>query len=166
MILEHSSKRKIVFSCFHPDICTMMRLKQNRYPVMFLTQGVSEVWPPYEDQRCSTIHQAILYATNADILVSGGRGSEGQGPREREGNRVSEGEGGKRGLYRKKIEIDNLGSYLSMFFFLPFSTSSMTSTTHSFLLSFLPYIPSITTVFHHHHHHLSPDRASTSIRRT
>ncbi|XP_050702343.1 glycerophosphocholine phosphodiesterase GPCPD1-like, partial [Eriocheir sinensis] len=68
MILEHSSKRKVVFSCFHPDICTMMRLKQNRYPVMFLTQGVSEVWLPYEDQRCSTIHQAILYATNADIL--------------------------------------------------------------------------------------------------
>ncbi|XP_071519746.1 glycerophosphocholine phosphodiesterase GPCPD1-like isoform X1 [Panulirus ornatus] len=68
IILEHSGKRKIVFSCFHPDICTMLRLKQNRYPVMFLTQGVSEVWPPYEDQRTSTIHQAVLYAINADIL--------------------------------------------------------------------------------------------------
>ncbi|KAK8741750.1 hypothetical protein OTU49_002377 [Cherax quadricarinatus] len=68
MILEHSGKRKIVFSCFHPDICTMLRLKQNRYPVMFLTQGISEVWPPYEDQRTSSIPHAILYAVNADIL--------------------------------------------------------------------------------------------------
>ncbi|XP_069179920.1 glycerophosphocholine phosphodiesterase GPCPD1 isoform X2 [Procambarus clarkii] len=68
MILEHSGKRKIVFSCFHPDICTMLRLKQNRYPVMFLTQGVSEVWPPYEDSRTSSIPHAILYAVNADIL--------------------------------------------------------------------------------------------------
>ncbi|XP_063853810.1 glycerophosphocholine phosphodiesterase GPCPD1-like [Scylla paramamosain] len=68
MILEHSDKRKIVFSCFHPDICTMLRLKQNRYPVMFLTQGVSEVWPPYEDQRTNSVQQAILYAVNADIL--------------------------------------------------------------------------------------------------
>lgn len=69
MILEHSDKRKIVFSCFHPDICTMLRLKQNRYPVMFLTQGVSEVWPPYEDQRTNSVQQAILYAVNADILA-------------------------------------------------------------------------------------------------
>lgn len=68
VILEHAGKRKIVLSCFHPDICTMLRLKQNRYPVMFLTQGISEEWPPYEDQRTSTIKQAILYATNADIL--------------------------------------------------------------------------------------------------
>ncbi|XP_066944816.1 glycerophosphocholine phosphodiesterase GPCPD1 isoform X1 [Macrobrachium rosenbergii] len=68
VILEHAGKRKIVFSCFHPDICTMLRLKQNRYPVMFLTQGESEEWPPYEDQRTSSIEHAILYATNADIL--------------------------------------------------------------------------------------------------
>ncbi|KAK7019207.1 Glycerophosphocholine phosphodiesterase gpcpd1 [Halocaridina rubra] len=68
VILEYGGKRKIVFSCFHPDICTMLRLKQNRYPVMFLTQGISEEWPPYEDQRTSTIRHAILYATNADIL--------------------------------------------------------------------------------------------------
>ncbi|KAK4297274.1 hypothetical protein Pmani_030296 [Petrolisthes manimaculis] len=68
MVLEHSGKRKIVFSCFHPDICTMVRLKQNRYPVIFLTQGSTIRWPSYEDQRCSSIRQAILYAINADIL--------------------------------------------------------------------------------------------------
>ncbi|KAG0711848.1 Glycerophosphocholine phosphodiesterase GPCPD1 [Chionoecetes opilio] len=68
MILEHSEKRKIVFSCFHPDICTMLRLKQNKYPVMFLTQGVTDMWLPYEDQRTSTVQQAILYAVNSDIL--------------------------------------------------------------------------------------------------
>lgn len=68
VVLDYADHRKIVFSCFHPDICTMLRLKQNRYPVMFLTQGVSEQWPPYEDQRTSTIDQAIYYSTSADIL--------------------------------------------------------------------------------------------------
>lgn len=48
----------------------MIRLKQNRYPVIFLTQGSTTRWPPYEDQRTSSISQAILYAINADILVS------------------------------------------------------------------------------------------------
>ena len=57
----------------------MLRLKQNKYPVMFLTQGVSEQWPPYEDQRTRTVQQAILYATNADILV---RREGGEGERE------------------------------------------------------------------------------------
>ncbi|CAL4084008.1 unnamed protein product [Meganyctiphanes norvegica] len=68
VVLDYADHRKIVFSCFHPDICTMLRLKQNRYPVMFLTQGISDQWPPYEDQRTSTIDQAIFYSTNADIL--------------------------------------------------------------------------------------------------
>ena len=39
VVLDYADHRKIVFSCFHPDICTMLRLKQNRYPVMFLTQA-------------------------------------------------------------------------------------------------------------------------------
>lgn len=38
-VLEFGKKRRIVFSCFHPDICVMIRLKQNKYPVLFLTQG-------------------------------------------------------------------------------------------------------------------------------
>ncbi|KAF2351841.1 Glycerophosphodiester phosphodiesterase domain, partial [Trinorchestia longiramus] len=68
VVLEHGGRRKIVFSSFHPDICSMLRLKQNRYPVLFLTQGVSEIWPAYDDYRCQGIRQAVFYATSADIL--------------------------------------------------------------------------------------------------
>uniref|UniRef100_A0A2P2I1B8 Glycerophosphocholine phosphodiesterase GPCPD1-like n=1 Tax=Hirondellea gigas TaxID=1518452 RepID=A0A2P2I1B8_9CRUS len=68
VVLEHGGGRKIVFSCFHPDICSMLRLKQNRYPVLFLTQGASEHWSPYDDMRCQSIRLAVLYATTADIL--------------------------------------------------------------------------------------------------
>lgn len=68
VVLEHGCRRKIVFSSFHPDICSMLRLKQNRYPVLFLTQGMSEQWPPYDDVRCQSIRLAALYANSADIL--------------------------------------------------------------------------------------------------
>ncbi|XP_034237742.1 glycerophosphocholine phosphodiesterase GPCPD1-like isoform X3 [Thrips palmi] len=67
-VLQHGGSRKIVFSCFHPDICTMIRLKQNKYPVMFLTQGVTEKYPMYNDPICQTIPMAIHYAVGANIL--------------------------------------------------------------------------------------------------
>lgn len=38
VVLKHAGERRIVFSCFNPDICTLVRNKQNKYPVMFLTQ--------------------------------------------------------------------------------------------------------------------------------
>ena len=70
MVLEKAENRKIVFSCFHPDICTMIKMKQNKYPILFLTQGVSEFWPPYDDELTSSIDHAVVYATSAKILVS------------------------------------------------------------------------------------------------
>ena len=70
MVLEKSGDRKIVFSCFHPDICTILKLKQNKYPVLFLTQGESEFWPPYDDQLTTHIDYAVLFAKSAEILVS------------------------------------------------------------------------------------------------
>lgn len=44
VVLKHAGERRIVFSCFNPDICTMVRNKQNKYPVMFLTV-VSKLLP-------------------------------------------------------------------------------------------------------------------------
>ncbi|XP_049962737.1 glycerophosphocholine phosphodiesterase GPCPD1-like [Schistocerca serialis cubense] len=68
VILQHGGSRKIVFSCFHPDICTMIRLKQNLYPVMFLTQGITAKYPPYRDMRTWNIPMAVYYALSAGIL--------------------------------------------------------------------------------------------------
>ncbi|XP_021926115.1 glycerophosphocholine phosphodiesterase GPCPD1-like isoform X2 [Zootermopsis nevadensis] len=68
VVLDSAGSRKIVFSCFHPDICTMLRLKQNKYPVFFLTQGVTKKYPPYRDPRTQSIPMAVNYANSAGIL--------------------------------------------------------------------------------------------------
>ncbi|XP_021949195.1 glycerophosphocholine phosphodiesterase GPCPD1 isoform X2 [Folsomia candida] len=68
IVLEYGGERRIVFSCFHPDICTMIRLKQNKYPVLFLTQGVTSKYPEYKDARTKNISVAVYYALHAGIL--------------------------------------------------------------------------------------------------
>ncbi|XP_074108367.1 glycerophosphocholine phosphodiesterase GPCPD1 isoform X1 [Cotesia typhae] len=68
VVLEYGGNRKIVFSSFNPDICSMIRLKQNKYPVVFLTQGVTVKYPTYHDPRCQTIPMAMRHALAADIL--------------------------------------------------------------------------------------------------
>lgn len=44
-------------------------MKQNRYPVMFLTQGVTARYPPYADPRCHTIQTAVYHSSCHDLLV-------------------------------------------------------------------------------------------------
>ncbi|XP_034945285.1 glycerophosphocholine phosphodiesterase GPCPD1-like isoform X2 [Chelonus insularis] len=68
VVLEYGGDRKIVFSSFNPDICAMIRLKQNKYPVVFLTQGITMKYPTYHDPRCQTIPMAVRHALAADIL--------------------------------------------------------------------------------------------------
>ncbi|XP_035278448.1 glycerophosphocholine phosphodiesterase GPCPD1 isoform X2 [Anguilla anguilla] len=65
---QHAGKRRIVFSCFDPDVCSMVRRKQNRYPILFLTQGISTVYPELMDIRCQTTPIAMSFAQSEDIL--------------------------------------------------------------------------------------------------
>ncbi|XP_077562303.1 glycerophosphocholine phosphodiesterase GPCPD1-like isoform X4 [Haemaphysalis longicornis] len=67
-LLDCSGKRYIILSCFHPDICIMIRLKQNKYPLLFLTQGQTEKYPPYLDTRTSTVYMATYFALSTHIL--------------------------------------------------------------------------------------------------
>lgn len=67
-ILDNAGERRIVISCFHPDICTIVRLKQNKYPVLFLTQGQTKRFPSYLDVRTSSIPMAVYFAKSAGIL--------------------------------------------------------------------------------------------------
>ncbi|XP_058469460.1 glycerophosphocholine phosphodiesterase GPCPD1 isoform X1 [Solea solea] len=67
-ILQEAGKRRIVFSSFDPDICTMVRQKQNKYPILFLTQGISERYPELMDIRCQTTQFAISFAQSENIL--------------------------------------------------------------------------------------------------
>eukprot|EP00743_Colponemidia_sp_Colp-15_P006958 GILK01007509.1.p1 GENE.GILK01007509.1~~GILK01007509.1.p1 ORF type:complete len:805 (+),score=137.89 GILK01007509.1:154-2568(+) len=59
-VFEHAGNRKIMFSCFDPDVCTFLRLKQPKYPVFFLSEG-GLTW--LQDRRCNSIEQAILFCT-------------------------------------------------------------------------------------------------------
>lgn len=68
VVLKYAGERRIVFSCFNPDICTMVRYKQNKYPVMFLTVGITKKYQPYRDPRCLSIPAAVQSAVSADIL--------------------------------------------------------------------------------------------------
>ncbi|KAI8427720.1 hypothetical protein MSG28_002156 [Choristoneura fumiferana] len=68
VVLKNGGDRRIIFSCFNPDICTMVRYKQNKYPVMFLTVGKTEKYQPYRDPRCLSIPAAVQNAISSDIL--------------------------------------------------------------------------------------------------
>ncbi|XP_058820289.1 glycerophosphocholine phosphodiesterase GPCPD1 isoform X1 [Topomyia yanbarensis] len=68
VVLEKAGSRRIVFSCFDADICTMLRFKQNLYPVMFLTLGVTSRYPSYHDPRCNSIEMAVRNACATELL--------------------------------------------------------------------------------------------------
>uniref|UniRef100_A0A8C8IS07 Glycerophosphocholine phosphodiesterase 1 n=1 Tax=Oncorhynchus tshawytscha TaxID=74940 RepID=A0A8C8IS07_ONCTS len=67
-VLQRAGKRRVVFSCFDPDVCTMVRQKQNKYPILFLTQGISETYPELMDIRCRTTQIAMSFAQSENIL--------------------------------------------------------------------------------------------------
>ncbi|XP_056150004.1 glycerophosphocholine phosphodiesterase GPCPD1 [Lampris incognitus] len=67
-VLQRAGNRRIVFSCFDPDICTMVRQKQNKYPILFLTQGISDIYPELMDIRCQTTQIAMSFAQSENIL--------------------------------------------------------------------------------------------------
>lgn len=67
-VLQNAKSRKIVFSSFNPDICTVLRYKQNKYPVLLLTQGVNTKYDQYLDQRTHNVNNGSHFAATADIL--------------------------------------------------------------------------------------------------
>ncbi|KAI9332062.1 Glycerophosphodiester phosphodiesterase domain-containing protein [Obelidium mucronatum] len=60
----HAGVRKIVFSCFHPEVARMTKLKQSRYPVLFLTMGGTT---PTLDLRSNTFLAAAEFANLAQL---------------------------------------------------------------------------------------------------
>ncbi|EPY79160.1 hypothetical protein CB1_000951030 [Camelus ferus] len=50
------------------DICTMVRQKQNKYPILFLTQGKSDIYPELMDLRSRTTPIAMSFAQFENLL--------------------------------------------------------------------------------------------------
>jgi len=67
-LLRHGGSRHVIISCFDSDACVMLKKKQNRFPVLFLTQGQTHKYPPYKDFRTLSIPAAIKFAC-AEQLV-------------------------------------------------------------------------------------------------
>lgn len=68
VVYRKAGERRIVFSSFDPDICTMLRFKQNRYPTMFLTVGVTEKYKGYRDPRGNNIETAVFNCLAIELL--------------------------------------------------------------------------------------------------
>ncbi|GMS84356.1 hypothetical protein PENTCL1PPCAC_6531, partial [Pristionchus entomophagus] len=67
-VLRNALDRRIMFSSFDPDICAMISMKQNRYPVFFLCVGETQRYARFKDQRCSTSLASVNFACGADLL--------------------------------------------------------------------------------------------------
>lgn len=68
VVLTKAAGRRVVFSSFDPDICVMLRWKQNIYPVMFLSQGISDRYEMFHDPRGDTIECAVFHANSNGLL--------------------------------------------------------------------------------------------------
>lgn len=69
-IFDYAGDRRILFSCFHPEICVALRAKQARYPVLYLTEGGMNA-PTYTDVRCRSLDAASEFVIRERLQVSG-----------------------------------------------------------------------------------------------
>jgi len=67
-VIKHAGNRRIVFSSFDPDMCTLIGLKQHKYPVLFLSVGETKRYVPFLDERTCTSTMAVNFAASQDIL--------------------------------------------------------------------------------------------------
>ncbi|XP_066295315.1 glycerophosphocholine phosphodiesterase GPCPD1-like isoform X1 [Branchiostoma lanceolatum] len=67
-VLENGGKRRILLSSFDADCCILLRRKQNKYPVLFLSQGVTVRWEEMMDVRCRTVPMAMNFALAEGLL--------------------------------------------------------------------------------------------------
>jgi glycerophosphocholine phosphodiesterase GPCPD1 len=68
-VFNHATEdRRIVFSSFEPYICLMLKLKQNKYPVMFLTQGETKRYAPFTEIMTSSSQMAVDFAFANEFL--------------------------------------------------------------------------------------------------
>ncbi|XP_023327915.1 glycerophosphocholine phosphodiesterase GPCPD1 isoform X2 [Eurytemora carolleeae] len=75
-VYQHAGERKIVFSSFNPDACSMLVNKQNLYPVLLLTQGRTSRYEDYLDPRTRSIPAAVWFCKMVGLLGISARADE------------------------------------------------------------------------------------------
>lgn len=64
---RHAKNRRVVVESFDADVVTMLRLKQARFPVFFLHQGMTDRYERYLDPRARSIRNGIYFSQAIDI---------------------------------------------------------------------------------------------------
>ncbi|CAD5229695.1 unnamed protein product [Bursaphelenchus okinawaensis] len=67
-VIENAGTRRIVFSSFEPDICSMIARKQCLFPTLFLCVGATERYVPFVDKRSVDSVVAANFAKSEKIL--------------------------------------------------------------------------------------------------
>uniref|UniRef100_A0A0N4ZMM3 Glycerophosphocholine phosphodiesterase GPCPD1 n=1 Tax=Parastrongyloides trichosuri TaxID=131310 RepID=A0A0N4ZMM3_PARTI len=67
-VLTYAGNRRIVFSSFDPDTCLMISLKQNKYPVLFLSVGNDTKYMVYKDERTHSSMNAVHFIAGTNLL--------------------------------------------------------------------------------------------------
>uniref|UniRef100_A0A0K0F5F9 Glycerophosphocholine phosphodiesterase GPCPD1 (inferred by orthology to a human protein) n=1 Tax=Strongyloides venezuelensis TaxID=75913 RepID=A0A0K0F5F9_STRVS len=67
-VLAFAGDRRIVFSSFDPDTCLMISLKQNKYPVLFLSVGNDTKYMVYKDERTHSSLNAVHFVAGTSLL--------------------------------------------------------------------------------------------------
>lgn len=60
--LCEDDQRCVIISTFDPNLCSMIKMKQSKFPVLFLTNGVTSKWVPYKDARCKNTQRSFNFA--------------------------------------------------------------------------------------------------------
>ena len=69
VVLRAEGKRRIIFLSYDADICSMIRLKQNRYPVVYMIHDIlTDSNNVYWDPRGKTIDNGIYFAKAMQLL--------------------------------------------------------------------------------------------------
>lgn len=67
VVERKSNDRRIVLESFDADLTAMLRLKQNKFPVIFLSQGMTDRFERYVDTRARSIWNGIYFAQAFDL---------------------------------------------------------------------------------------------------
>lgn len=67
VVEKNARGRRIVLESFDADLTTMLRLKQNKFPVIFLSQGMTDRYERYVDTRARSIWNGIYFAQAFDL---------------------------------------------------------------------------------------------------
>lgn len=69
VVLENCKERNLIFSCFDPNVCYCLQLKQSDYPVMQLTTGDSGHYTDQRDLRIRRNSTAIQWSKHVGYLA-------------------------------------------------------------------------------------------------